>query len=182
MRTARVRLVVLDRDGTINLESPNYVKSASEWRALPGSLEAIAQLCHGGWTVTVATNQSGIGRGLYSVTDLHAMHAKMARELATLGGEISGVFFCPHTPEDKCDCRKPLPGLLHSIAGRFGIGLEGVPVIGDSPRDLEAAIAVGARPILVRTGHGELARRHFRAHDIEVYDDLEAAAEVLLAE
>ena len=182
MRHGEARLVVLDRDGTINRESSDYVKSATEWRALPGSLEAIAALCHAGWTVTVATNQSGIGRDLFSVTDLHAMHARMARELAALGGEISGVFFCPHTPDDHCDCRKPLPGMLHAIADRFGVSLGDVPVIGDSQRDMHAAIAAGARPMLVRTGNGELALRHFKAGEVEVYDDLAAAAAVLLAE
>ena len=182
MRHAGTRLVVLDRDGTINRESSDYIKSAAEWRALPGSLEAIADLCHAGWTVTVATNQSGIGRDLFSVTDLHAMHARMARELAVLGGEISGFFFCPHTPDDGCDCRKPLPGMLHAIAERFDVDLGGVPVIGDSPRDLEAAIAVGARPILVRTGNGERTRRKLGSSDIEVYDNLAAATAILLAE
>lgn len=177
-----LKLVILDRDGTINRESPDYIKSAAEWKALPGSLEAIADLCHAGWTVTVATNQSGIGRGLYSVSDLYACHAKMARQLAELGGEVSGIFYCPHTPDDDCDCRKPATGLYDRIAERFSTTLEGVPVIGDSQRDLQAAIAVNARPILVETGNGLRAREYFRERSIEVYDDLAAAAQALLEE
>ena len=172
-----IKLVILDRDGTINRDSSDYIKSAAEWQPLPGSLEAIATLCHAGWVVTVATNQSGIGRGLFSITDLHAMHVKMTQQLAALGGEISGVFFCPHTPDDHCDCRKPEPGLLLRIAERFGTNLENVPVIGDSQRDLQAAIAVGARPILVRTGNGAEAQEFYSAREIEIYDDLSALSD-----
>lgn len=178
----RIRLVILDRDGVINRDSEDYIRGPDKWRALPGSLEAISRLCHAGWTVTVATNQSGLGRGLFTVTDLHAIHARMANELASHGGEISGVFFCPHAPEDDCACRKPRAGLLRSIGDRFDVPLEGVPFIGDSERDLQAAAAVGARPILVRTGNGEKAAAFFRERHIEVYANLAEAADALIAE
>jgi len=178
-----LKLVILDRDGTINRDSVDYVKTAREWRALPGSLEAIGKLFRAGWTVCIATNQSGIGRGLFTIVDLHDMHEKMRQELAKLGGEIAGIYFCPHRPDDDCDCRKPGPGLLEEIARRYSSSLQGVPVIGDSERDLQAAEAVGARPILVRTGNGRrVAQEYFKDRDVEVYDDLAAAAEVLLAE
>lgn len=176
------RLVVLDRDGVINADSPQHIKSADEWRALPGSIEAIARLWHSGWTVTIATNQSGIGRGLFTVADLHKIHAKLARELSVHGAEIAGVFFCPHAPDDDCECRKPRTGLLRSIASRFNVALDGVPVIGDSERDLQAAADVGARPMLVRTGNGEQYVEQFRDRGVEVYDSLAEAANVLIDE
>lgn len=181
-REPPLRLLILDRDGVINRDSPDYIKSAEEWRPLPGSLEAMARLHHAGWTVTIATNQSGLGRGLFTMTDLHAIHARMANDLASHGGEIAGVFFCPHTPEDECDCRKPRTGLLRSISERFGVPLEGVPFIGDSQRDFEAATEVGARPILVRTGNGATAVAFYRERNIEVYADLAEAAAALIAE
>lgn len=174
------KLVVLDRDGVINAEAADFVKDADEWHALPGSIEAIARLCHAGWTVTVATNQSGIGRGLFNVADLHKMHAKLARALAAHSAELAGIFFCPHTPEDDCDCRKPRSGMLRSIAQRFNVSLDGVPVIGDSDRDLQAAIDVGARPILVLTGNGKQYADQFRERGIEVYDSLAEAADALI--
>ncbi|MDH3647103.1 MAG: D-glycero-beta-D-manno-heptose 1,7-bisphosphate 7-phosphatase [Gammaproteobacteria bacterium] len=178
-----LKLVVLDRDGTINRDSANYIKSAAEWKALPHSLEAIAQLCHAGWTVCVASNQSGIGRGLFTIVDLHEIHAKMQSEIESFGGHIAGFYFCPHTPDDDCDCRKPKPGLLHEIAARFGVDMTDVPVIGDSERDLQAAEAVGARPILVRTGNGRRElREHYKDGEVEVYGDLAAAVSALLAE
>ncbi|MBT8135633.1 MAG: D-glycero-beta-D-manno-heptose 1,7-bisphosphate 7-phosphatase [Gammaproteobacteria bacterium] len=176
------RLVILDRDGTINRDSVDYVKSASEWNALPRALEAIGRLCRAGWTVCVATNQSGIGRGLFSISDLHEMHQKMRGELATHGGEIDGIYFCPHVPDDRCDCRKPKPGLLQQIATRYRRNLAGVPVIGDSERDLLSAESAGARPILVRTGNGRRTLRENRRDDVEVYDDLAAAVDALLTE
>lgn len=176
------RLVILDRDGTINRDSVDYVKNASEWKALPDALEAIGKLCRAGWTVCVATNQSGIGRGLFSIDDLHEMHKKMHSELAAHGGEIDGIYFCPHVPDDRCDCRKPKPGLLRQIAVRYRCKLDGVPVIGDSERDIRAAETAGARPILVRTGNGKRTLREGRVGEVEVYDDLAAAVEALLAE
>lgn len=175
------KLVILDRDGTINRDSPDYIKNAEEFKPLPRSLEAIAKLCNHGWTVCIASNQSGIGRGLFSIVDLHGIHARLQRELDELGGHIEGFYFCPHTPDDDCDCRKPKPGLLEEIAGRYEISLAGVPVIGDSERDLQAARAVDARPILVRTGNGRRALRDFYEDGkVEVYDDLAAAVDALL--
>lgn len=176
-----IKLVVLDRDGTINRDSKDFIKSADEWQALPGSPEAIARLCHAGWTVCVASNQSGIGRGLLTVVDLHEIHVKMQDAVESLGGHIAGFYFCPHTPDDGCVCRKPLPGLLEEIASRFSVAMENVPVIGDSQRDLQAAQAISARPILVRTGNGvETLEAHYGDQHIEVYDDLAAAADALI--
>ncbi len=183
IRPADFKLVVLDRDGTINRDSPQYVKNANEWDALPGALEAIAQLSQAGWTVCVATNQSGIGRGLFTIVDLHSMHDKMRRQVEALGGQIASVYFCPHTPDDNCACRKPAPGLLEEISTRYKVSLRDVPVIGDSSRDLQAAEAVDARPILVRTGNGsKTLKTEYKNCAIEVYDDLGAAAAALIAE
>ncbi|NNF66298.1 MAG: D-glycero-beta-D-manno-heptose 1,7-bisphosphate 7-phosphatase [Gammaproteobacteria bacterium] len=177
------KLVVLDRDGTINRDSDAFIKSAAEWEALPGSLEAITRLFLTGWTVCVASNQSGIGRGLFTVVDLHDIQAKMQHEIELLGGQIAGFYYCPHTPDDGCSCRKPLPGLLEEIAKRFAIELDDVPMIGDSLRDLQAAEAVAARPILVRTGNGMTTlQEHYQDREIEVYDDLSAAVDALIAE
>src|SRR5699024_3870799 len=147
-----MRLVILDRDGVINEDADDYIKSADEWRPIAGSLKAIARLKSAGYTVAVATNQSGIGRGLFDEEALRAMHAKMARLLAGHGdAAIDAIFHCPHTPDAGCQCRKPAPGLLEAIAGHFDIPLAGVPVIGDSTRDMQAASAVAARPMLVLT-------------------------------
>jgi D-glycero-D-manno-heptose 1,7-bisphosphate phosphatase len=150
-----MKLVILDRDGVINQDRDDFVKSPAEWVPLPGSLEAIARLNHAGWRVAVATNQSGIARGFFSVAELNAMHEKLHRLLAQVGGRVDAIFFCPHTADMKCACRKPAPGMYLDIAQRFDIRLEDTPVIGDSLRDLQAAEAVGARPMLVRTGKGE---------------------------
>ncbi len=149
------RLIVLDRDGVINEDSDDYVKSAAEWIPIPGSLDAIARLNRAGFEVVVATNQSGIGRGRFDIEAFHAMNEKMHALLASAGGRVSAVFFCPHAPEAGCACRKPAPGLMRQIAERFGREtLDGVPVVGDSLRDLEAGIAVGGEPWLVLTGKG----------------------------
>lgn len=176
------KLVVLDRDGVINRDSPDYIKSPAEWQPLPGSLEAIARLNHAGWRVVVATNQSGIGRGLFDLDALFAIHDKMQRALADLGGRIDGIFYCPHAPDDDCECRKPAPGLLLDIERRLQSELNTVPVVGDSLRDLQAAVTAGARPILVRTGNGagneDKAREMFT--DLAVYDDLAATVDALL--
>lgn len=175
------RLLVLDRDGVINEDSDEYIKSAEEWVPIAGSLEAIARLNHAGVKVVVATNQSGIGRGLFTVEDLNRMHAKFQRALTRLGGHVDGIFFCPHTPEVGCECRKPAPGLLRSISLRFGLPLIGIPVIGDSKRDLDAAIAVKAQPVLVRTGKGQRTlASHPELADLPVYDDLADAVDQLL--
>ncbi|MDI9331338.1 MAG: D-glycero-beta-D-manno-heptose 1,7-bisphosphate 7-phosphatase [Alphaproteobacteria bacterium] len=152
------KLVILDRDGTINADRDDYVKSADEWEPLPGALEAIAQLNHAGFHVAVATNQSGLGRGLFDMVALNAMHTKMNKLLAAVGGRVDAVFFCPHSPEEACGCRKPAPGLYEQIAERFGVSLTDVPVVGDSLRDLQAAVALGAQPHLVLTGKGAALR------------------------
>ncbi len=147
-----MKLAILDRDGTINVDSDEFVKSPDEWLPLPGALEAIAKLNHAGWHVVVATNQSGLGRGLFDMAALNAMHAKMFKLLAAAGGKIDAVFFCPHAPDDACHCRKPAPGLFEQIGERFGIDLHGVPTVGDSLRDLQAGVAVGCEPHVVLTG------------------------------
>ena len=176
-----VKLVILDRDGVINEDSDDYIKSAQEWIPLAGSLEAIARLNHAGITVAVATNQSGIGRGLFSIDDLNQMHAKFQRSLARVGGHIDGIFFCPHAPDAGCDCRKPAPGLLHTIAQRFGTPLTHVPVIGDSKRDADAAISARAQPIMVKTGKGERTYRNCpELHHLPWFDDLATAVAELL--
>ena len=148
-----IRLVVLDRDGTINEDRDDYVKSPEEWVPIPGALEAIARLHQAGWHVVVATNQSGLGRGLFDMYTLNEMHLKMNALLAPLGGRVDAVFFCPHAPEDDCRCRKPLPGLFEDIRLRFGLDdMSAIPAVGDTLRDLQAATAVGCAPHLVRTG------------------------------
>jgi D-glycero-D-manno-heptose 1,7-bisphosphate phosphatase len=154
-----MKLVILDRDGVINHDSPSHIKSPDEWRPIPGSLEAIAQLYQSGYHVVIASNQSGISRGLFDMATLNAIHDKMHRALALAGGRVDAVFFCPHADEAHCTCRKPRAGLLEEISHRFNINLQGVPSIGDAQRDLEAAAAVGAQPILVLTGKGEQTRR-----------------------
>jgi D-glycero-D-manno-heptose 1,7-bisphosphate phosphatase len=154
-----MKLVILDRDGVINYDSDAYIRSPEEWRPIPGSLEAIARLTQSGWHVVVATNQSGIGRGLFEMATLNAIHDRMHRAVAQAGGRIDAVFFCPHAPEAGCGCRKPRPGMLEEIGRRFNVPLAGVPCIGDSRRDLEACVAAGAQPVLVLTGNGEATRR-----------------------
>jgi len=177
-----MKLIILDRDGVINHDSPDYVKNPQEWVALPGSLDAIARLSHAGWRVVIATNQSGIARGLFDMQTLNAIHAKLRRELAELGGVIDTIFVCPHGPQDDCPCRKPRPGLFHDIARRYEVPLHEVPAVGDSLRDLRAASLAGCSPMLVRTGNG--------AHTLQqgglpagtpVYDDLAAVVNTLLA-
>jgi len=178
-----MKLIVLDRDGVINQDSTNFIKSAGEWRALPGSLEAIAKLSRAGWTVAVASNQSGLGRGLLSRSDLKGIHRKMRRQLAKLGGRIDRVYVCPHHPDAGCGCRKPRAGLLRDIEKKYGTRLEGVPVVGDSLRDLQAAERVRARPILVLTGNGEQTRAALEGtEEVEVFADLNAVVEALVAE
>jgi len=149
-----MKLVILDRDGVINEDSDQFIKNTTEWKAIPGSLEAIAKLNHAGYRVVVASNQSGIGRGLLDMGALNAINDKMYRVLAQVGGRIDALFYCPHSAEANCDCRKPKPGMFIDIAQRFNVALEGVPSIGDSLRDLHAAATAGAQPILVLTGKG----------------------------
>jgi len=155
-----IKLVILDRDGTINEDSLEYIKSEAEWKPLPGALEAIAKLNHAGWHVVVASNQSGLGRGLFDVAALNAMHAKMHKLLATAGGRVEAIFYCPHAPDQACRCRKPQPGLFEQIGERYGIDLKGVPAVGDTARDLIAGASVGCEPHLVLTGKGEALRGH----------------------
>jgi D-glycero-D-manno-heptose 1,7-bisphosphate phosphatase len=150
-----MKLVILDRDGVINYDSAQFIKSPEEWSPIPGSLEAIALLNQAGFRVALATNQSGISRGLFDMAALNAIHDKMHRALAQFGGRIDALFYCPHTADENCDCRKPKPGMLEEIGRRFAADLEGVPSVGDSLRDLQASFAVGAQPILVLTGKGE---------------------------
>ncbi len=178
------KLIILDRDGVINEDSDDYIKSPEEFVPLPGSLDAIARLKQAGWAVAVATNQSGIGRGYYDEATLAAMHDKLARLLQAKGGAVDYIAWCPHKPDDDCACRKPKAGLYEQIAEHFGVDLAGVPVIGDSFRDLQAALAVGARPILVRTGKGErtLATHAGELDGIPVHTDLATAVDFLLQE
>jgi len=150
-----MKLIILDRDGVINFDSDQFIKSPAEWKPIPGSLEAIARLNQAGYRVVLATNQSGIGRGLFDMATLNTIHDKMHKALAQVGGRIDALFFCPHAADSKCDCRKPKPGMFEEISRRFNMDLKGVPAIGDSLRDLQAATAMGAIPILVRTGKGE---------------------------
>ena len=177
-----MKLVILDRDGVINFDSDQYIKSVDEWKPIPGSLQAIARLNHAGYRVVVATNQSGIGRGLFEMDTLNAIHEKMHKATALVGGRIDAVFFCPHTNTDNCECRKPKPGMLRQIAGRFNVDLTGVPAVGDSLRDLQAAAAVGARPLLVRTGKGvKTAALPDLPPGTLVFADLAAAVQHILA-
>ncbi len=150
-----MKLIILDRDGVINFDSDQFIKSPDEWKPIPGSLDAIARLTREGWRVVVATNQSGLARGLFEMATLNAIHAKMHKAVSAAGGRIEAVFFCPHAADMECDCRKPKPGLFQEIAQRYAGDLSGVPAVGDSLRDLMAAAAAGATPILVKTGKGE---------------------------
>jgi D-glycero-D-manno-heptose 1,7-bisphosphate phosphatase len=178
-----MKLVILDRDGVINEDSDAYIKSPEEWIPIPGSPEAVARLKGAGYTLVVATNQSGIARGYYDLQTLEAIHRKMEQTLEAAGGSLDGIFFCPHGPDDGCDCRKPKPGLLLQIADAFDLDLQGVPVIGDSLRDLQSADAVGARGILVLTGKGsQTARDPALDPAVPVYDDLARAVDALLEE
>lgn len=149
-----MKLIILDRDGVINQDSDDFIKTPEEWIPIPYSLEAIASLKNSGWTVAIATNQSGISRGLFTLSVLHKIHQKMMKKLAEHRANIDYIAWCPHGPKDLCSCRKPQPGLYQQIASYFNCSLKNVPVVGDSVRDLEEAISVGAKPILVRTGKG----------------------------
>jgi len=149
-----MQLIILDRDGVINFDSDQFIKSPEEWKPIPGSLEAIARLNQAGYRVVVSTNQSGVGRGLFDMPTLNAIHDKMHKACALVGARIDAVFFCPHTAENHCQCRKPKPGMLEEIAERYNISLSGVPAVGDSLRDLQSAATMGAQPYLVLTGKG----------------------------
>jgi D-glycero-D-manno-heptose 1,7-bisphosphate phosphatase len=176
-----MKLVITDRDGTINEDRDDYVKSVHEWAPIPGSLEAIARLNQAGWQVVVATNQSGLSRGLFDLDALNAMHAKMHRLVNQAGGRIDAVLFCPHGPDDGCDCRKPAPGMVREIVERFGVKPEAVPLIGDSLRDLQAVAEAGGQPILVKTGKGSKTLQRGGLPDgTLVFEDLYAAATYLI--
>ena len=180
------RLIILDRDGVINRLHPHGVASPEMWEALPGSMEAIARLCRADYRVVIITNQSGIAKGLYSINTLNRIHRKMLDELQPTGGEISAIFFCPHGPEDGCECRKPKPGLFLELAERLQCDLREVYAVGDSIRDLEAARSAGAMPILVETGNGRDAAQTLRdgrgpLGDVPVYRDLAAFVATLPA-
>jgi D-glycero-D-manno-heptose 1,7-bisphosphate phosphatase len=180
--TRQVKLIILDRDGVINYDSDQFIKSPDEWRPIPGSLEAIARLNHAGFRVVVATNQSGLGRGLFDMATLIAINDKMHKALAHLGGRIDALFYCPHTADSACECRKPKPGMFTEIGNRFGVDMTGVPCVGDSVRDLQAAAAIEAQPILVLSGKGEKTLRDgvFPANTI-IFPDLAFVATALLA-
>lgn len=172
-----MKLVVLDRDGTINHDSDQYIKSPAEWKPIKGSLEAIARLTQAGFRVVVATNQSGLARGLFDMAALNAIHDVLQRAVHQAGGRIDAIFFCPHADESGCECRKPRPGMLLEIGKRLNVPMEGVPVVGDSLRDLQAAAAAGARPVLVLTGKGKKTRAAGGLPaGTEVYADLAAVA------
>ena len=181
------KLVILDRDGTINRASDEFVKSPEEWQALPGALEAIGRLNHAGYHVVLATNQSGLGRGLFDIASLNSVHAHMMKALAQVGGRIDAVFYCPHGPDEGCHCRKPEPGLLEQIAERYGVDLRTVPYIGDSLRDMQAAANAGCPPHLVCTGRhadllGHVGTPPGFPTGTRVHDSLAACVNALLAE
>lgn len=178
-----MKLVVLDRDGVINYDSPQFIKNPAEWKPIPGSLEAITLLNQSGFRVALATNQSGIERGLFDMATLNAIHDKMHRALAQLGGRIDALFYCPHSADSNCECRKPKCGMLEEISRRFGMDLKGIPNIGDSLRDLQAGAKMGMQNILVRTGKGEMTLATGGLPDnIWVCADLADAAQRIIAE
>lgn len=179
-----MKLIIIDRDGVINEDSDAYIKSPEEWLPIPGSLEAIARLNRAGYTVTVATNQSGIARGYFDLKTLSAMHRKMDDLLKEQGGHIDAVFYCPHGPKDNCDCRKPSPGLLYEISRRFQTKLDDVMFVGDTISDMKAAVAAKAKPVLVKTGKGEKTETLLKENgfkDIPVFKDLFGVVDTLLA-
>jgi len=178
-----MNLVILDRDGVINQDSDEYIKSPDEWEALPGSLNAIARLNQAGYRVVIASNQSGLARGFFTLDTLNQIHNKMLKQLAEIGGSIEAIFFCPHAETESCQCRKPRPGLFQDIANRLGISLAKVPAVGDSLRDLQAAIVAGAQPVLVLTGKGKRTLSDLEGFkDVPVYEDLAAFVDSFLKE
>ncbi len=176
-----MKLVVLGRDGVINELADGPITSVAQWQPIDGSVEAIARLCQAGYHVVVVANLPAIGRGLLTLEELHQIHEKMNQTIAAAGGHLDGVFFCPHIPDDDCNCRKPRAGLLDSIMERLNIELTGVPLVGDSLRDVQAAMVVGARPVLVRTGEGAITlEQNKRLDNVDLYDDLASFVEDLL--
>lgn len=189
-----MKLIILDRDGVINHERPDYVKTADECQPIDGSIDAMARLSKAGYTLIIATNQSGLARGKFDLDDLEAMHAKLTQLVEEQGGEIGAIFYCPHAPEDNCKCRKPLPGLLEAIEAEFNTSVESCYFIGDSLRDLQAAVRKGCKPVLVKTGNGENTLMQLQQTPPEapeilinleqllVFDDLAAAANFVISE
>lgn len=175
------RIVVLDRDGVINEDSGEFIKSVAEWQPIPGSLEAIAELTAAGFLVAVVTNQSGVARGLFTEETLLAIHRHMTAAVERAGGRLAGIYYCPHHPDDGCECRKPRPGLLRRLERDLGLSLSGAPFVGDRVSDVLAAEMVGATPILVRTGTGPATERLLQNRSVEVFADLKAAAHALIA-
>ena len=176
-----MRTIILDRDGVINEDSPDYIKTADEWTAIPGSLQAIARLCHNGYRVVIASNQSGLATHKFTISALNEIHQKMQTHLAQYGGHIDAIFICPHDARQDCDCRKPKPGLLLDIARRLRLNLADVPAVGDKLTDIQAARAAGARPILVRTGQGQASIDSKQVPaDVPVYENLAAVADDLI--
>ncbi|MBH3423247.1 MULTISPECIES: D-glycero-beta-D-manno-heptose 1,7-bisphosphate 7-phosphatase [Pseudomonas] len=175
-----LKLLILDRDGVINYDSDAYIKSVEEWIPLPGSIEAIAQLSKAGWTVAIATNQSGLARGYYDIATLDAMHARLRALVAEQGGEVGLVVYCPHGPDEGCDCRKPKPGMLKIISEHYKVPLAGIWFVGDSLGDLEAAKAVDSQPVLVKTGKGEKTQAKNLPVGTLIFDDLAAVAAELI--
>ena len=177
---ATQKTAILDRDGVINVDSKDFIKSPDEWNAIPGSLEAIAKLKHAGWRVVVATNQSGLARGLFDTDTLNAIHRKMQQQLAALGGRVDSIFICPHGPDDGCRCRKPLPGLFLDISRRYELPLSNCVSVGDSLRDLQAADQVGCNTALVLTGNGQKTQQHPLPEGCTVHADLAAVVDYWL--
>jgi D-glycero-D-manno-heptose 1,7-bisphosphate phosphatase len=179
------RLIVLDRDGTLNADPEDYIRSPDDWRPLPGALEAVARLNQGGWRVVIASNQSGLGRGLFDVATLNAVHARMHKLLAVAGARVEAVFFCPHAPEDDCDCRKPAPGMFRQISQRLGVPPAQMLAAGDSVRDAQAAHAAGCQPHLILTGQSAMHRNDSLPIGLppgtQVHADLAAFADAVLA-
>ena len=176
-----MKLVILDRDGVINYDSDAYIRNPDEWKPIPGSLEAVVRLNQAGYRVVLATNQSGIGRGLFEMATLNAIHDRLHRALGQLGGRIDAIFFCPHAQEEGCPCRKPKAGLFEQIGHRLNISLHGVPSVGDALRDLQAAATAGAQPILVLTGKGrKTAREGGLPPGTLTFPDLAAAAQAII--
>jgi D-glycero-D-manno-heptose 1,7-bisphosphate phosphatase len=179
-------LVILDRDGVINKESADFIKNPGEWAPIEGSLEAIARICRAGYSVVIITNQSGIARRLFTTADLNDIHIKMLQQLKDLGGDIEAILFCPHGPDDGCQCRKPNPGLFKDLVHRMAVRLDGVYAVGDSERDLIAAHAAGAKPVLVTTGNGKKTYKDIAGYksrwveNLPVFDNLAAFADFLL--
>lgn len=178
-----MKLIILDRDGVINHDSDEFIKSPEEWQPILGSLKAISRLHRNGYRIVVITNQSGVARGLLDIDQLNRIHQKMMHEVQETGGQIDSILFCPHGPDDGCDCRKPKTGMYEELAERLQVKLNGVIAVGDSERDLVSAKAVGAQPVLVRSGKGmrTLAGADpANLEDVPVYDDLEAVVDAIL--